>query len=88
MVRTYITEENLKINTFYSYRGKKIKFGNSESLGFRISPCAPSLEGEFPRNREFLCVIGDCARIFQGARIALHPSFLCATLDLKCAFFV
>ena len=57
MVRTYITEENLKINIFCSYRGQKIKFGNSDSLGFPISPCATSLEGEFPRNREeFLCV--------------------------------
>ena len=32
-------------------------------------------------------VPSDCVRIFQGARIALHLSFLCATLDLKCAFF-
>ena len=56
MVSTYITEE--KIKTFCSYREKKIKFGNSESLGFSISPCATSLEGEFPRNRkEFLCVM-------------------------------
>ena len=50
MARTYITEENAKINTFCSYRAKKIKFGNSQSLGFPISPCATSLEGEFPRN--------------------------------------
>ena len=58
MVRTYITKENLKINIFCSYRAKKNKFGNSESLGFPISPCATSLEVEFPRNRkEFLCVM-------------------------------
>ena len=58
MVRTYITEENLKINIFCSYRGMKIKFGNSDSLGYTISPCAMSLEGEFPRIRkEFLCVM-------------------------------
>ena len=29
MVRTYITEENAKINIFCSYRGEKIKSGNS-----------------------------------------------------------
>ena len=29
----------------------------------------------------------DCVRIFQGARFALHLSFLCATLDLRCAFY-
>ena len=58
MVRTYITEENVKSNIFCSYREKKIKFGNSESLGFPISPCATSLEGEFPRNgKEFLRVM-------------------------------
>ena len=58
MVKTYITEENAQINIFCSYRQKKIKFGNSESLGFPISPCATSLEGEFPRNKkEFLCVM-------------------------------
>ena len=54
MVRTYmITEENAKINIFCSYREKKINFGNSESLGFPISPCATSLEGnslEIERN--------------------------------------
>ena len=61
MVRTYITEENAKINIFCSYREKKIKFGNSEGLGSPISPCATSLEGEFPRNRkEFLCVMIQC----------------------------
>ena len=58
MIRTYLTEEMAKINIFCSYWKKKIKFGNSESLGFPISPCATSLEGEFPRNRkEFLCVM-------------------------------
>ena len=58
MVSTYITEENANINMFCSYREKKIKFGNSESLGFLISPCAMSLEREFPRHRkEFLCVM-------------------------------
>ena len=58
MVRTYITKENAKINIFCSYREKTIKFGNSESLGFPISPFATSLEGEFPRNsKEFLCVM-------------------------------
>ena len=58
MVRIYVTEENAKINIFCSYREKKIKLGNSESLGFPISPCAMLLEGEFPRNRkEFLCVM-------------------------------
>ena len=61
MVRAYITEENEKIHIFCSYREKKIKFGNSESLGFPISPCATSLEGDFPRNRkEFLCVMIQC----------------------------
>ena len=39
MVRTYITEENAKLNIFCSYREKKIKFGNYESLGFPISLC-------------------------------------------------
>ena len=53
-------EENAKINIFCSYREKKIKFGNSESLGFPISHCATSLEGEFPRNKGFLCVIIQC----------------------------
>ena len=58
MVRIYITKENAKINIFCSYREKKIKFGNSESLGFPISPCATSLVGEFHRNRkEFLFVM-------------------------------
>ena len=58
MVRTYITKEIAKFNKYCSYREKKIKFGNSESLGFPISPCATSLEREFPRNRkEFLCVM-------------------------------
>ena len=58
MVRTYIMEENAKINIFSSYREKKIKFGNSENLGFPMSPCATSLEGEFPRNRKgFLCLM-------------------------------
>ena len=58
MVSTYITDTNAKINIFCSYREKKIKFWNSESLGFPISPCATSLEREFPRNRkEFLCVM-------------------------------
>ena len=58
MVRIYITKEIAKINEYCSYRGKKIKVGNSESWGFPISPCATSLEGEFPRNRkEFLCVM-------------------------------
>ena len=61
MVRTYITKENAKINKFCSYREKKIKFGNSESFSFPISPCATSLEREFPRNRkEFLCLIIQC----------------------------
>ena len=61
MVRTYITEENAKINIFCSYREKKIKYGNCENLGFPISPCASSLEGEFPRNREeFLCLTIQC----------------------------
>ena len=61
MVRTYITEENAKINISCSYREKKRKFGNSESLGFPIGPCATSLEREFPRNRkEFLCVTIQC----------------------------
>ena len=56
MIKTYITEEMANINIFW--REKKIKFGNSESFGFPISPCAMSLEGEFPRNRkEFLCVM-------------------------------
>ena len=58
MIRTYLTEEMAKINIFCSYREKKIKFGNSESLCFPINPCATSLEGEFPRNRkEFLFVM-------------------------------
>ena len=48
MVRTYITEENAKTNIYCSYREKKIKFGNSESLGFPISPRAMSLEGGIP----------------------------------------
>ena len=61
MIRTYITEENLKINIFCSYREKKIKFVTSESLGFPISLCATSLEGDFPRNRkEFLCAMIQC----------------------------
>ena len=58
MVRTYITEENAKISIFCCYRENQIKFGNSESLGFPISPCATSLDVGFPRNRkEFLCVM-------------------------------
>ena len=61
MVRTYITEENAKINIFCSYREKKIKFGHSESLGFPISPCATSFEEAFPRNRKgFLCLMIQC----------------------------
>ena len=61
LVSTYIMEENAKINICCSYREKKIKFGNSESLGFPISPCATSLQGEFPRNRKgFLCVMIQC----------------------------
>ena len=56
MVRTYITEANANNNIFCSYREKKNKFGNSENLGFPISPCATSLEGEFPRNRKYSCV--------------------------------
>ena len=43
MVRTYITKDIAKFNKYCSYREKKIKFGNSESLGFPISPCATSL---------------------------------------------
>ena len=61
MVWTYISEENAKINIFCSYRENQIKFANSESLGFLISPCATSLEGKFPRNRKgFLCVMIQC----------------------------
>ena len=61
MVSTYIMEENATINICCSYREKKIKFGNSESLGFPNSPFATSLEGEFPRNRKgFLCVMIQC----------------------------
>ena len=61
MVMTYITEENANINIFCSYREKKRKFGNSESLGFPISPCATSLEGEFPKNiKGFLRVMIPC----------------------------
>ena len=56
MVRTYITEENAKINIFSSYREKEIKFGNSENLGFPISPCATSLEGGFPKIEWNSCV--------------------------------
>ena len=40
-----------------------------------------------PLTFEKVRVSSDLVRIFQGARIALHLSFLCATLDLKCAFF-
>ena len=51
-------EENAKINICCSYMEKKIKFGNSESLVFPISPCATSLEREFPINEKgFLSVM-------------------------------
>ena len=62
MVRTYITQENAKINILCGYREKKIKFGNSKSLGFPISHVrATSLEEAFPRNRKgFLCVMIQC----------------------------
>ena len=35
----------------------------------------------------YCTVCSDCVRIFQGARFALHLSILCATLDLRCAFY-
>ena len=73
MVRTYITEENAKSNIFRSYWKKKIKFGNSESFGFPISPCATSLEGEFTRNRkEFLCLTIRCMlnQIIKKSRVS------------------
>ena len=55
MVRTYLTEETAKIDTFCSYREKKIRLGNSESPG------ATSLEGESPRSRKgFLYVMIQC----------------------------
>ena len=38
---------------------KSRKFGNSEILGFPISPCAMSLEGEFPGNRKEFPVCDD-----------------------------
>ena len=61
MVRPHIMEQNAKIKIFCSYNEKQIKFGNSESFGFPISPCATSLEGEFPKNRKgFLCVMIRC----------------------------
>ena len=41
---------------FCSYRAKKIKFGNSESLGLPISPCAMSLEGNSLEIEEDSCV--------------------------------
>ena len=57
-VKTYIKEENAEINIFCIYMEKKIKFKNSESLSFPISPCSMSLEGEFHRNRKrFLYVM-------------------------------
>ena len=76
MVRTSITEENVRINIFCSYREKKIKFGNSESLGFPISTCATSLEGEFPRNRkEFLCVMIQCMLIKLHRKVGYRRLF-------------
>ena len=48
MVRTFIVDKNAKIDFIYIYREKKIEFQDPCILGFPISPCATSLEGEFP----------------------------------------
>ena len=62
MVRTFITEKNAKIDVIHIYREKKkSNLGTFIFLGFQISPCATSLEGEFPENKQgFPCVIVQC----------------------------
>ena len=73
MVRTHITEENAYFNIFCSYREKKIKLGNSESLGFPVSSCATSLEGEFRRNKKgFLYVMIQCMfnQIIKNSKVS------------------
>ena len=56
MVRTYITGKNAKINIFCIYREKKIKFGNSESLGFPIRPYARLWRGNSLEIEKDSCV--------------------------------
>ena len=54
-------KENAKINIICIYRERKFNFTNSYILGFPISLCAMSLEGELPKNEKgFLCVIIQC----------------------------
>ena len=61
MVRTFIIDKNAKIDIIHIYRQKKIKFKNTNILGFPISPCATSLEGEFPEiTKGFLSLISQC----------------------------
>ena len=47
MVRTFIIDENAKHDIIHIYREKKFYFQDTYILGFPISPCATSLEGEF-----------------------------------------
>ena len=48
MVRTFIIETKAKIDIIHIYRDKNFLFQDPCILGFPISPCATSLEGEFP----------------------------------------
>ena len=43
--KTLVTENNANIGMICIYRGKEILFGDPNILGFPISPCATSLEG-------------------------------------------
>ena len=58
MVRTFIVDKNAKIDFIHIYREKKILFQDPCILGFPNSPCATSLEGEFPGiSKGFLSLI-------------------------------
>ena len=61
MVRTFIIDTNAKIDIIHIYRDRKFFFQDPCILGFLISPCAMSLEGEFPEiTKGFLSLIIQC----------------------------
>ena len=57
------------------------------SADYKISDCTDT-RVYFSKKPQNITYHSDCARIFQGARIALHPSFLCATQTLNAHFSV
>ena len=61
MVRTFIIDTNAKIDITHIYRDNKFLFQDPCILGFPISPCATSLDGEFPGiTKGFLSLIIQC----------------------------